>query len=78
MTAMGVATMGGDGKGDGVQFLSPRVFQQRLKARGVAVHLETVRRWCRAQRLDVRKIGAAWRIRESEVERVIEAGLIED
>jgi transposase-like protein len=55
-------------------FISPHVFQERLRARGIIVATKTVRGWCRRKKLDARKIGQAWKIREREVERIAEAG----
>jgi len=55
-------------------FISPHVFQQRLHREGVDVALRTVQDWCKRRVLDARKIGRAWKIRESEVRRIMEAG----
>jgi len=56
--------------------ISPRTFQQRLKRGGIEVTLATVWRWCRAKprKIDARAIGGEWRIRESEVDRMIDVG----
>jgi hypothetical protein len=55
-------------------FITPHIFQQRLRAEGIEVTLRTVQNWCQRRVLDARKIGRAWKIRESEVRRIAEAG----
>lgn len=59
---------------DGGSFISPQQFYQRLKQAGSPVCLQTVYNWCAGGRLDARKIARRWRIRESEVRRVLETG----
>jgi len=55
-------------------FISPRVFQQRLERVGLTVTIDTIWRWCQQRRIDARKFARQWKIRESEVQRVVEAG----
>ncbi len=55
-------------------FISPHVFQARLKARGIIVATKTVWRWCKAGKVDARKVGQSWKIREREVDRIVEVG----
>jgi hypothetical protein len=55
-------------------FISPNVFQQRLKSRGIIVALRTVQNWCKRREVDARMVGRAWRIREREVDRIAEGG----
>jgi len=55
-------------------FISPHVFQVRLKAKGIVVTEKTVQEWCRTRKVDARKIGWSWKIREREVERIAESG----
>ena len=57
-------------------FISARTFQQRLERGGETFKIETVWRWCRAKKLDARAIGGEWRIRETEVARVLDVGIV--
>ncbi len=55
-------------------FISPHIFQQRLRAEGLDVTVRTVQNWCKRGILDARRLGRIWKIRDSEVKRIAEAG----